>query len=61
MPFLIGGILIIMLIRSMIRAFQRWEIIPDPLLPEKWRNRWNAVEKGLTDRFTATLSGKKGD
>jgi hypothetical protein len=27
-----------MLIRSMIRAFQRWEILPDPLLPA-WLRR----------------------
>jgi uncharacterized membrane protein YgcG len=39
----IGGLLIL-LIRSVIRALQRWEVIPDPLLPERWRRRVNAVE-----------------
>ena len=36
--------LVILLIRSVIRALQRWEVIPDPLLPEAWRRRVNAVE-----------------
>jgi uncharacterized membrane protein YgcG len=36
--------LFILLIRSVIRALQRWEVIPDPLLPESWRRRVNAVE-----------------
>lgn len=40
---IIAGLLIL-LIRSVIRALQRWEIIPDPLLPEKWRKRVNAIE-----------------
>lgn len=42
--FVIIGGLIIMLIRSLIRALQRWELIPDPLLPERWRRVINRVE-----------------
>lgn len=40
---IIAGLLV-MLIRSIFRALQRWEIIPDPLLPERWRKRIDAVE-----------------
>jgi len=40
--------LILMLIASVIRALKRWEIIPDPLLPERWRRRINFLQrKGL--------------
>lgn len=35
----------LMLIRSIIRALQRWEVIPDPLLPERWRRVINSVER----------------
>ena len=36
---------LILLIRSIFRALQRWEIIPDPLLPEEWRKRVDAIEQ----------------
>jgi len=42
---LIAGGLLVLLIRSVIRALQRWEIIPDPLLPERWRRVVNKVEE----------------
>src|SRR6266550_2914301 len=45
---IIAGLLIL-LIRSVIRALQRWEVIPDPLLPERWRRRVNAVEMAALD------------
>jgi hypothetical protein len=41
--------LLLMFIASVIRALQRWEIIPDPLLPEKWRNRWYALQRKVLD------------
>ena len=44
-PIVIIGGLIILLIRSVVRALQRWEIIPDPLLPERWRRVVNRVEE----------------
>ena len=44
-PIVIIGGLIILLIRSVVRALKRWEIIPDPLLPERWRRVVNRVEE----------------
>src|SRR5438094_10545059 len=44
-PIIIIGGLIVMLIRSVVRGVQRWEIIPDPLLPERWRRVVNRVEE----------------
>ena len=35
----------LMLIRSVVRALQRWEVIPDPLLPEKWRRVINSMQR----------------
>jgi hypothetical protein len=45
---IIAGLLI-MLIRSIFRALQRWEIIPDPLLPEKWRRVIDRAELNALD------------
>jgi hypothetical protein len=58
-PVAICTVLIIMLIASVIRAFQRWEILPDPLLPKKMRNVWYAAQKAANDRFVSFLSGTK--
>ena len=60
-PVAIVTVLLIMLIASMIRAFRRWEILPDPLLPEKLRNVWYALQKTVMDGFVRALSGKKTD
>jgi hypothetical protein len=35
----------LMLMRSVIRALQRWEVIPDPLLPERWRRVVNSLQR----------------
>ena len=35
----------LMLIRSVVRALQRWEVIPDPLLPERWRRVINGMQR----------------
>ena len=35
----------LMLIRSVVRALQRWEVIPDPLLPERWRRAINSMQR----------------
>src|SRR5205814_3912494 len=65
---IIAGLLI-MLIRSVVRALQRWETIPDPLLPEKWRSRINAIELAALEQsadsrtygaIAGTLSGGGG-
>jgi len=41
--------MLLMFIRSVVRALQRWEILPDPLLPEKWRNRWYALQRSALE------------
>jgi len=58
---IIAGLLIL-LFRSVIRALQRWEVIPDPLLPESLRRRVNAVEMAsleasADDRTYAIIAG----
>jgi hypothetical protein len=58
-PVAIVSVLLIMLIASVIRAFQRWEILPDPLLPEKLRNVWYSLQKAAVDGFVRALSGKR--
>jgi hypothetical protein len=58
-PVAIVTVLLVMLIASVIRAFQRWEILPDPLLPEKLRNAWYALQKAAEDTFVRALSGTK--
>ncbi|HEY8130528.1 MAG TPA: hypothetical protein VII12_01440 [Thermoanaerobaculia bacterium] len=58
-PVVICTVLLIMLIASIIRAFQRWEILPDPLLPEKMRNFWYAIQKRAVNGFVSYLSGVK--
>lgn len=58
-PWGVSAVFLIMLIASVIRAFQRWEIIPDPLLPEKPRKVWYALQKALGDMFAAGLSGRR--
>ena len=35
----------LMLMRSIVRALQRWEVIPDPLLPERWRRVVNTLQR----------------
>ncbi|MDQ6800272.1 MAG: hypothetical protein M3041_05480 [Acidobacteriota bacterium] len=35
----------LMMMRSIVRALQRWEVIPDPLLPERWRRVVNSVQQ----------------
>ena len=60
-PVAICTVLLLMLLRSIVRAFQRWEILPDPLLPEKLRKIWNGVEKAAEDGLYRGLSGKKPD
>ena len=45
---IIAGLLIL-LIRSIVRALQRWEILPDPLVPERWRKRVDAVDLKALD------------
>ena len=39
----------LMFIRSVIRALQRWEVIPDPLLPERWRNVVNSLQRKVLE------------
>ncbi|MGZ7081144.1 MAG: hypothetical protein ACXVJT_17150 [Thermoanaerobaculia bacterium] len=60
-PVAICTVLLLMLLRSMVRAFQRWEILPDPLFPEWVRKIWYAVEKRFEDGLYRGLSGRKPD
>ena len=64
-PPLVGisicAMLVIMLIRSVIRAFQRWEILPDPLMPAWFRRIWYGIEKSAEDAIYTGLSGRKPD
>ena len=53
--------LVVMLIRSIIRAFQRWEILPDPLMPAWARRIIYGVEKHAEDVLYERLSGRKPD
>lgn len=50
-----------MLIASVIRAFQRWEILPDPLLPPLLRRIWYSIEKYREDRLYYKASGRRPD
>lgn len=50
--------LLLMLVRSIVRALQRWEILPDPILPERLRRIWYGVEKSGERSFYRSLSGK---
>jgi len=43
-PLFLSAVIVViavLFIRSVIRALQRWEVIPDPLLPEPWRRAIN--------------------
>jgi len=60
-PVAICTVLLIMLIASVIRALKRWEILPDPILPEKLRNVWYAAQKAVSDAFLRSLTGKKNN
>ncbi|PYQ52387.1 MAG: hypothetical protein DMF59_04840 [Acidobacteria bacterium] len=53
----------ILFIRSVIRALQRWEVIPDPLLPERWRRAVNSLQRKALEESAGEgpLTTRKSD
>jgi hypothetical protein len=43
------------------RALQRWEILPDPVLPWKWMRVWFRIEKAGEDALYRKASGTDPD